>query len=716
MIESGRVLDRLCSEKPCTGAIFTTFGHDPAFFENQVLRSILRLTSDPVEQPQRFHSEALRTLQETPVAVIVDAGQRQPGRRLPYDVLEVSDIVFHPKSALHLYEDYARLMVGSGNLTFPGYSQNTELFITYDLRYDSPDDVELLREFDGHVNRIESLVRQTGSQLSLVRGQLQRRISGVVATGNSPTVALLDSTKSPIMDQILELIPESAKINHIGMLAPFYQRDDSSEIDASSVFGALRHRVANNVSLDVGVVWDNAQVQRDSSFTELNDGLNQLWAWSVNEGEDREIEYLIPTTVHETRLDYQDGQGKSRREDLDEALDAIENGELWMLPKPRVYAPRQALNSANDVYENVDIWLHPGSRLVKGRPVHRPLHAKLLTITYRQGRSTRTLVMIGSANMSRRALLQQAAPRLGNVELGVAFIVNGRVNITDILPELVNVPLKLLQLDERPFPEPGTNWSLAIEQVQFDPKSRVLKLQWSELASELFDWQVLYNDRELVRGSVAPTSDITINDFVLQPASAEIVLRVAGTDYSIPILVTDLVALPVFTSGGGLQLKDLLLLLGRRIGREKAVEIGKRPPKVREDGKMAHHFGEGFSPTDVFRAWWAVAQDLADPELSLLGFRLRLEGALGLSDAWKCIVDAAREKAMNTTEAWFYGAELIRELKQIELEESADYEPKMEVLNGFLDSIRSDLQQIAPDDAGRRWVKTIQRFYAGASK
>lgn len=206
MVESDRVLERLCSEQPCTGAIFTTFGHDPAFFENQVLRSILKLTSDPVEQPQRFHSEAVRTLQEAPVAVIVDAGQRQPGRRLPYDVLEVSDVVFHPKSALLLYEDYARLMVGSGNLTFPGYSQNTELFIAYDLRYDSPDDVELLREFDRHVNRIESLVRQNGSQLSLVRGQLQRRISGVVATGNSPTIALLDSTKSPIMDQILELI------------------------------------------------------------------------------------------------------------------------------------------------------------------------------------------------------------------------------------------------------------------------------------------------------------------------------------------------------------------------------------------------------------------------------------------------------------------------------------------------------------------------------
>ena len=60
--------------EPCLGAVFTSYSFDPAFFEENVLRAVLRLTSDPVEQAERYHNEARRALQETPVAVIVVFG------------------------------------------------------------------------------------------------------------------------------------------------------------------------------------------------------------------------------------------------------------------------------------------------------------------------------------------------------------------------------------------------------------------------------------------------------------------------------------------------------------------------------------------------------------------------------------------------------------------------------------------------------------------
>jgi hypothetical protein len=120
-LTTARVLDRLPHEERCLGAVFTAYSFDPAFFEDHVLRAILRLASDPIEQGARYHSEARSALQEAPVSVIVDAAERRPGRRLPYDLLEVSDLVFHPKSALLLYKESARLLVGSGNLTFSGY-------------------------------------------------------------------------------------------------------------------------------------------------------------------------------------------------------------------------------------------------------------------------------------------------------------------------------------------------------------------------------------------------------------------------------------------------------------------------------------------------------------------------------------------------------------------------------------------------------------------
>lgn len=57
-IDSRRVLDRLPCEEPCFGAVFTSYSFDPGFFEDHVLRAVLRLVSDPVEQGARYHGEA----------------------------------------------------------------------------------------------------------------------------------------------------------------------------------------------------------------------------------------------------------------------------------------------------------------------------------------------------------------------------------------------------------------------------------------------------------------------------------------------------------------------------------------------------------------------------------------------------------------------------------------------------------------------------------
>lgn len=280
--------------------------------------------SDPEAQPQRYYAEALRGLQETPVVVFADAGQRQAGRRLPYDVLEVDRTVFPPKSVLLLFEERARLLIGSGNLTFPGYSQNTELFIALDLHYDNDQDAALLRSFDQHLERSQKLARQTGSQLSLVRDELQRRLSHTADATAAQRYALLDSAAAPIIDQILRLLPEHAKITNIGMAAPFFELDDGGELDSTSVFGALKSRAAKNVTLDVAVGWENAQVQSESRKTELKDGLNQLWTWKSGDDENPVVEYLVPTAITPSKMKYLDHCGSSKHWDLQESLGAVD--------------------------------------------------------------------------------------------------------------------------------------------------------------------------------------------------------------------------------------------------------------------------------------------------------------------------------------------------------------------------------------------------------
>jgi hypothetical protein len=711
-IATGRVLDRLPAEEPCLGALFTSYSFDPAFFEDHILRAVLRLTSDPVEQAERYHHEARHVLQRTPVVAIVDAAERRPGRRLPFDLLEVSDVVFHPKAALLLYQERARFLIGSGNLTFSGYGGNTELFLCVDLAYQDPADAALLNTFDEHLGRIRELVRQPGTQLALFREELRRRLPITQPDSRVGSIALLDSTKGPILDQLAALLPADAVIHSLGMLAPFYERDDAADLDETSVFGALAHRVAEDAALDVGVAWDNPQVHA-AGASQLHDGLGRLWTWAYDDQGTRVIEHLVPASIGPNTLSYLDEAGRTRRWPLDEVLEAIEQRTLWMQPPPVVFAPRNTLAAATRRYAEVRVWLHPATRLIDGRPVHRPLHAKLLVVSFRSKRSHGTLVLMGSPNMSRRALLLGAGAGQGNVELALAFRLNASLSLRDFVPELIHAPASAFDLREREFPELGRNHALAIDQATHDPLDRSLLVTWSDEASALPAWRLTYDGQELARSDAAPTSPLRIEDFVLRPATAEVVLHVGDREYPAPILVTDLVHLPAAPAGPRVGLDELLMLLGRRIGTERAVQIAERRASGRDDDDdLSSFFGETFSPTDVFRAWWSVAEDLADPNLSVPAFRLRLEGALGVGAAWSCMLEAMRgQESLPAEEVWFYGAELLRTLAEVELPQAADRDAKAQVLSTFCARVRSDLGTIAFDTDTRPWAKRIFAFY-----
>jgi hypothetical protein len=229
--------------------------------------------------------------------------------------------------------------------------------------------------------------------------------------------------------------------------------------------------VAKDAVLDVGVAWDNAELYPTPGAASLEDGLDRLWAWSYDEDGTRVVEYLVPTSIGAKTLGYLDDEGRGRRWPLEEARDAAEERALWPLPAPEAHAPRRELEAARKRFREVRLWLHPATRLLEGRPVHRPLHAKLLLVGYREGASRGTLVLVGSPNMSRRALLLRAGRGQGNVELALAFRLEGSLSLKDVVPELVFAPPTALELQERPFPERGPNYALAVAEAVHDPPS-----------------------------------------------------------------------------------------------------------------------------------------------------------------------------------------------------------------------------------------------------
>ena len=710
-VASSRVLDRLPAEKSCLGALFTSYRFDPAFFEDHILRAVLRLKSDPVEQAERYHHEARRALQETPVVSIVDAAGRRPGRRLPFDLLEVSDVVFHPKAVLLLYRDYARLQIGSGNLTSPGYNGNAELFLCVDLTYNKAADAALLLAFDGHLDRLLRLVRRPGTQLDLFREELKRRVQPVSSNTQAGDIAFLDSTTGPIIEQFAALLPDDAVITSLGMLAPFYERDAAAELDATSVFGALAPWIEEGTVLDAGVAWDNPQVH-PSGMSLLKDGCGRLWTWASDNGVTRTLEHLALTSVGPKTVRYMDEGGQNRRCSLDEVLEALGQRTLWMQPSPVAFAPRKAVAAAAKRFSEVRLWLHPTTRLVDGRPIRRPLHAKLLVAGFRAGRSQGTLVLMGSPNMSRRALLMRAGVGQGNVEVAFAFRLDSSLSLRDFVPDLVYAPLSALELQERQFPELGPNYALAIDEASHDPGAKSLCVTWSSEAADLPAWRLTYNGQPLAYSDTAPTTPLEITDFMLQPSTAELVLHVGGREYSVPILVTDLVALPATPTNPSLSLDELLLLMGGRIGAERAIQIAERRAISASGGDdLSLFFDEGFGPTDVFRAWWSVANDLKDPSLSVPAFRLRLEGALGVGTVWTCMRDAISRESLPVEEVWFYGAELLRTLAEIEFPPAEDRSAKMRLLSTFREKVRKDLEHLGLDAGTQSWVERIRSFY-----
>lgn len=260
-VESRRLIDQvLAVDKPCLGAVFCTYTFDPAYFEERVLRALLRLSGDPDEDGARFHEEARAALRETPVACFVDAGVRRGGRRLPYDLHLVRKRTFHPKVILVLYEDEARLAVGSGNVTRPGFEDNAELFFHRSLRYDEPADAVMLRAVDRFIVACHDLAAGSGGQLALVRAVLDARIARTaVPDANVPVdAAFVHSFEGAGLRWLAEVLPPDAEVQRIGVLSPFFERDDLDAGDerdglASVLAELLALRPGAAPALDLGV-------------------------------------------------------------------------------------------------------------------------------------------------------------------------------------------------------------------------------------------------------------------------------------------------------------------------------------------------------------------------------------------------------------------------------------------------------------------------------
>jgi hypothetical protein len=117
------------------GCIATTFTFAPDFFEEHCLSRFLRLETDPREDGAAYLIEREEKLAVSRVFVLVDRIHAQGSASPRWDVVSVRPPagIFHPKIALLVWHDWVRLMIGSANLTEPGYRKNQEVYGVLDF-------------------------------------------------------------------------------------------------------------------------------------------------------------------------------------------------------------------------------------------------------------------------------------------------------------------------------------------------------------------------------------------------------------------------------------------------------------------------------------------------------------------------------------------------------------------------------------------------------
>lgn len=716
----------LVANEPCLGAVFCTYTFDPAYFEEHVLRSLLRLSGDPDEDAARFHQEARTALLETPVACFVDASVRRAGRRLPYDLHLIRERTFHPKVMLALYEAEARLAVGSGNVTRSGLEGNAELFFHRRLRYAAPGDAAMLRAVDGFLAACAELATGGGTQLAAVREELRVRIEHTPAPEPDAAVdaVFVHTFGASGLRWLADALPSDATVRRVGILSPFFERDDLDAADehsglASVVAEILALRPGPTPAFDLGVPWQDAPLAPPPGATvpPLEPGAG-LWAWRWRKeqggegGADVErIDYYIIEKVTAKRVEVRDAGGRAQRLEREEVEAAIASRRMWPVPTPNVHAPARILQRIH-AERPIELWLHPTATLLpSGRPAIRPLHAKLFLITVTRRGSVSTYVLVGSANAS-RAALGASVTEGGNVEAGVLLRMDGEVRLRDLVPVLVRGALDDVRLEERPPPVTDLDLSAWINEALHHADARTLTITWAtEGPAALGPWALWYLDRAVARGDGPEAAATVVTEFDLLASSAELELEASGGRWSVPIRVADLTLLPVTPGPARLDLRALLALLGRRVGGDRLGTLYRERGPAGIAAALEAVFGEGFGPTDVFKAWWGLREDLEAAQ-TMAAFRLRLLGASGAREVWHRLLEVPPEQ-LSREEVWVYGCELVRELARASLADGPDSTARSALLAELLTSIRDDLRRIEPVNGtgGTAWLAAVRHFY-----
>lgn len=202
------ILEILEKSKGFKAALFTTFNFEIAFFEQFILRALMK---NNIRRSCIFvDADQLRDS-------IQDAASNLFGKE--YFVAPVPlNGAFHPKVILLLGDNRAKAIISSANVKTSGYLMNNEVFnvVEYDETYTEC----------GHIiEKVVSFFKELYGLSPIQDKELLNYLNSFSVIGNdhNDDVQFIDNLNDPIIDQMSEYVDE--KIEQINIAVPFYDQE-----------------------------------------------------------------------------------------------------------------------------------------------------------------------------------------------------------------------------------------------------------------------------------------------------------------------------------------------------------------------------------------------------------------------------------------------------------------------------------------------------------
>ena len=215
-------------------ALLTTYNFDIRLFEQAILNSLfannVRKVSVYVDA-----EELVKSLQSV--------RNCQIGRKYMINPIRINS-TFHPKVVLLLGEKKARLILGSANITTPGYTTNNEVFNFIDYSDKDPKYLDLIVSAIGFFNSIDNNSDQLDREL------IEEAASYPYyhRTRHNEETYYLHNLKDSILSQARQLISDD--VERISIAVPYYDGELSAykEIQAQFPNAAMQLYIQNHKS------------------------------------------------------------------------------------------------------------------------------------------------------------------------------------------------------------------------------------------------------------------------------------------------------------------------------------------------------------------------------------------------------------------------------------------------------------------------------------